>query len=699
MVTSFSRVMWRLGHICSATVFTLLLLSGCRSFVLPPDTGLSRPFPLRDDTIPTVIDSTNTLGLGSVITYALGTSPRIHRFSARVGTAAGDLAKASTLESPEVRFGTGKSQRESRGWDAQTESGTSVRTGSEATTATEHGLEHGQSERSVYGVFEETSQSTQISQSDSAGSKTSRQESQFEAASQSQDGGNRAENGFTLGLRFSPPNPWERRAAISAAEAGQLTAQAELIDEEYRLVFDILEAAIRLAYQQRLVTLSGALVLECENVRANIEAPASQGFIPRTDYVDICLRTAAAQANTENLAASTAGLEQEFRRLAGVGPERVDLAWIKANAIYRPTSTNGFSETRDEHLERAWKRPDVLAAYWHLRRCQSESKESRARRYPWLSHVAASYSRWSSTSGYDRLFIKQRDESSWSSQFSTSQQETFQNKERWTSLGEYETGSSTEIENEVGRSAGTSSETGLSSGLAWGGEDSSGDEWWVEFGIEIPIFEWLSREETTRRQVALDAQRMFDATLARAREEIRLTSKALLSSRAEHVVALGRVPAEVKKLNELAAVSRTQGLTGELEALRIRERSIELTLRLMERGMGSALVELDFCRAAGIIPGQETYEDAPVRLGSVDQKRMAPETEAARLSKEARSVEKKANTTAAEKAKRVVAAANKNRPKVDPALLDLMQRQQARWSEQFKEIDRRALSDGSRRQE
>ena len=73
----------------------------------------------------TTLLSTNPISLAEAVEYALETNPRLRLLADRCDRELGELAGATTLASPEARFGFGRARQTEVGASSQTESGSS----------------------------------------------------------------------------------------------------------------------------------------------------------------------------------------------------------------------------------------------------------------------------------------------------------------------------------------------------------------------------------------------------------------------------------------------------------------------------------------------------------------------------------------------------------------------------------------------
>lgn len=396
--------------------------------------------------------------------------------------------------------------------------------------------------------------------------------SDYTSSSHTADVGDQSEDSLRLGLRYFPPNPWLLAAAGGAAHAMRWMAQAKLVEEEHDIICDTVEAAVQIAYGERALRLHEAFSAECRALYEELQRAAEAGDLPRTDLVDARVRLASADAAREREAARLASWRQKFRMSAGVDPDRVVLRSVEAGAICPVTLTNGAPQVSALARTLARQRPDVLAAHWNRLRYQQEWREARAAGYPWLNHVEGAYTRWDTSDHRERTVEKSSRETDVTS----------------------ELGSITETEHESG--------TDYSTESSFGSADV--DEWWLGVSVDLPIFEWFSRQSGERHSALAEAQRGYEVGRARAEREIVMASQVLQKSRTELDTLHRSFERDRREIEQLAEISAAEGLAGRLDALRLRERSTEIAILSLDRATAVALDELQFCRASGLAPGQ-----------------------------------------------------------------------------------------------
>ncbi len=548
--------------------------------------------------------------LTATILRALKTNPRIRMLESRVRRAEGAVAEAGTARSPEIRIGAGRDTGTSRMRSARTESGSGTSTGWETTGVTGTGSSQRDSTQTEFGWITETSHRDETTQFGSTRSEASQSQSRSQSSTSTTGRDDGHEDGLSLGLRISPPNPWLLRATVGTARAERWLAHAELRKEELALVHDLTETAVELAHTERMRGTAREWVNTCRRLRDRVAAAAGAGDAPRSDAIDASLRLAGAESDERRLEARLASLRREFRRMSGVDPAGVSLAHL-ASGVHRIIPEMPEATTVDEWVELLVdQHPDVQMAGWNQARTRGEWLQARARRYPWLSQIVFTYDWWEQQEARSRRFEQESfqitDESTVYTEERTDSGTSFETRGPWetesstTQGSETRTGTSTSRELEHETSRGTDATT----------SEGTREEWWIEARMEIPLFEWFSGEVDLRRDAKLGADQAASDIRESSRRETRSAFDTASESVMTSVAALAQATRETRDLERMAELSERQGLSGEMEALRIRERIAEARMRTVEQVMQSVLDELEFCRRAGLVPTVHPRETA-----------------------------------------------------------------------------------------
>lgn len=621
----FSRARQKSWHPSPmAFAATVLLCGGCASTgALDQMTAVS-PVAEMDLASVTAPPDGQTIELSKAVIYALASNPKISALRAAVHRAGGNAAEAATPRSPEFRFGFAREDESSRGWAHETETGSNRRSGTEADIRHETDSETMISERWQSGALEETATRTRNMTADGWGDESSFRRSRYRDTAYTADIGGQSEDSLRLGIRYFPPNPWLMAAAGGAARAARCMAQAELVEKEHEVICEMIEAAIQIAYGQRVLRIHEAFATECRIFYEDIQKASEGGQLGRMDLVDVRLRLASAEADKERAADRLASWKQKFRMIGGIDPESVVLTPVEAGAICPLKLTAGSAESAAVVRTLARQRPDVLAAHWNRLRYEQEWKEARASGYPWLNHVELAYTRWDIFDQRQRTVDKSWNESGTSSQSSVSGETRNETEQTQTSNGETETGVGQGSRSVISSSSGEEADKGSGRSKEYSAASADADEWWVGLSVDIPIFEWLSKQSGERHKGLVEAQRGYELGRARAEREILMAGDVLRQSRANFERLHASFEKDRNDIEELAEASARTGVDGRLDALRLKERSTELAILTLDKATGVALDELQLCRVSGLAPGQrvvvppsaaESQDAAPQKTG------------------------------------------------------------------------------------
>ncbi len=607
-------------HIMPAMVM-FCILSGCRS--VPPS-----DFTLKTSALDPVYSQvplldpqdTNTVSVKEAILHALRSDADINELAARCHRAAGDLIGLKP-ESPEIRLGYERSHDDRRGWALGEEVGNRIQTGEQRTSGsgTQTSIDRDLTSRTSPGALINPTQTTvedSITRESSRSSEyeTFRSESFSSRNSADLDFQRQKEDGISVALRVRPPNPWLLSAEKQAGKSVQTIAEAELLVREQQLACDIVEASLRLHYQQSMLRLQTSFVARVAPVHDRVRKAFEKGSLTSEDYADGCRLMSAALAKQHRLESEVADLESSLRQLAGVDPSRLDLAALRKAAIIPGSVPKNQADDNTWASSLLASHALVLRAQWTLHLMESEWKKSQAAGIPWASRLIAGYSWWDGT----RYGYRTYERSGFETQTTTSQSTRNETEISNTQGTEYEapsgdvtdhTGTGQQSSKARRESTETQQETSNNSGSESSNARDDGDEWWVEVGVEIPIFEWLSGESRVRKQAAKAAREAFERVQQRvysyilsALNSTRRTSDALQQS-------LLRFQSEYASMNQFVSTAKRQGLLGEIRALRVNEELIEMALLSLDCSLREALARIELVRVAGLSPALDPPSD------------------------------------------------------------------------------------------
>lgn len=581
----------------------------------PPAAPLTLDPALAGQAHPAPLASTNKIPLAWAVRHAVSSHPEVNALANRYHRASADAAGIQP-DSPEVRVGYDRGRDTRHGWSEQHERGSRVRSSAETfyesaeqlSTArqfsrAEDGDPLNPAQRSV-----EDSQGRDSSRS--AGTQQTQSQATETEATRAVDRQRQTEDGMSVELRLRPPNPWELRSARAAGRAAATAGEAELLTAERELGCDIVEAAVRLHYHERMARVQRAFAQRAATVRQELEAAFAAGTLAPGDYAPACRAAASARAGQQRLESKAAELRGALLRLTGLEADRLDLAPL-ARAPLCPFPLREVSPGAEAlAASLAAAHPAVLAVRWSGQARQAEWREARAVQRPWFSHLAAGCAWWDGERQGDGTFESYGDESATASRRSA---ETGAESSRSRSIETEQPSGDVTRRAESGRRSSArqtdsteySQETSTRSGFESSRDENDGHEWWVEVGVEIPIFEWLSDETGARRRAAISARHAGERVEARVRQEILAAMAAARAGAGSLRQARRRAENQFARLKPLISAARLQAPAGDLEALRIEESMVEVTLLVLEEAMREALARLEGARAAGLSPALE----------------------------------------------------------------------------------------------
>lgn len=603
------------------TLASSLLLAACSSTApdLPPPISMVLSTPPSASPI---IDSrsTNLLCLEEALLYALQTDMRLSEISIQARRLAGDAASIQPM-SPEIRLSRDQGRSDRRDWSSSKQSTQTQRTGSDRTTGNttqfteENRMSHVDSGDPFDPDRVQTDTSSGVEHARSTESGSSRSHSVGTQASTSNGHLREEEDGMSLELRLRLPNPWQLSSARSAARASQAMTETELVQRERWLACDIAAAAARLHFMRRMQSLRRDFQRSVVTGQERIHRAFLQGALTAADYADNCRFFASAVADEQRTSIRVIELEQDWRRLTGLDPDRVRLAELESAPIWPLDVPTNSAADAAWAAQVAQAHPAVLLSRSNLRRCASEWRETRARTMPWPAFLAAGYGWWDGEGDGLQTFERSGYETRTGTSSSTELE--FEVSRSQNSEMESPTGDRTSTA-ERGRqttvSSSSSTETGKEASTGSGSEKSrrndDGTEWWVVLGIEVPIFEWFSSEGKRRALAVGTAQEMTERLLARIHHDILTTLEFARKSQLAAQQARERLTQSDDILKRIPVQSRTQGIASELAAMRVDASMLELSILQLDSALQDILTRNELARCAGLFPRFSTPSNA-----------------------------------------------------------------------------------------
>ncbi|MCE9616151.1 MAG: hypothetical protein K8T26_17905 [Lentisphaerae bacterium] len=505
---------------------------------------------------------TNGLPLAAVIERTLATHPRLRELRDDVNRRAGDVVEWTSWRSPEILGGVGWGDEMSHRTGTRVESGRRSESGRASSAATTRQLGFTTDKRSRQ--------------------ETSQRDATYRTSREAEERARESESEFEVGLRLFPPNPWLLRGEKDAARAAHDLAEARLWDETQALACDLVEVAVRVHYASRLLAQQAPLVSRARAMLTHMEGAVGREAVALADEMEMAGRAAAAMGDASRIQESIFDLQGAFAQLSGTAVDDVNLDPLRPGALLRLPALNAEPGAESGVRQLARRRGDVLMAVAGHSRAAGEWKMARSRRMPWLGRVELAYSNWD----VDESSIGTFTESGSAAETRRAQSREFRP-------------ATFEVQDEAGW--GTSRETTHGTGTDSAAEERAGDAWWVGAAVEIPVFEWLSRESRVRRAAWQGARASAALVLERAEQDIRAAADLVRATRRHHA-------AQVIELNRLrgrfaaSPPAAEADLATEADALRWQQNLVAFEVRVTEAERRCVLAELAFCRAAGLIP-------------------------------------------------------------------------------------------------
>lgn len=552
------------------------------------------------------------MSLSDAINYALESDPRISALADRCRRDMADIT-AVHADSPEIRIGYEEGEQTEHGWSSGRAVGGSTSSQREYSFGSGQQVQEGtQTSMTDYGDIFDPDQtaienSTSRDNSEFTGTQVSQSTSRETETSSEIDYSKQQDEGLSVELRLKPANPWALRAERKALRSAKSVAEAELLEEEQDLACDILEFATRIHYHRQMAVIQRAFAERAQSVHDKLFKAVSGGGLSQEDYADGCRVSSSALAGQHRLHSRLNEMELAFRELTGLDPHEVDFHELEAASITPYPISDQTDHDSDTVASLMQSHPSILIADSNLKRSKAEWDLARIANYPWATHLGVGYA-WSEGQSYStREFESASDEStrsSSSSQKSQTEWSESESTETETPSGDFTTQTEESIQTGTSesQSVGSEDQRSWSSGSETSGDSYDGTEWWVEVGIEIPIFEWLSGETRARRRVASAADESYDRIYTRTQHQILNALNAARRNKTELSKAKASLDRQLPELKKLAASAWQQGLTGELESLRIEESVVDMLILLLDCSMRESLARIDVVRASGTAP-------------------------------------------------------------------------------------------------
>ncbi len=194
---------------------------------------------------------------------------------------------------------------------------------------------------------------------------------------------------FSMLLRFSIPNPWERKAKIKAAEAAVDAAEWELQAEMLKVTMDVRALYERLSYQAAESRAQKALADQRYQMTS---APGSKTAKAGADAVDADFESVEAQMKAEELRGELAALTGILDVSRILVPEKLPLRRVDVKAIDKPYL-----------LDLAGRLNPISKVLYHkFREAREKANEEGAKRIPFLTFADVGWEHRNAASGADQ---------------------------------------------------------------------------------------------------------------------------------------------------------------------------------------------------------------------------------------------------------------------------------------------------------
>ncbi len=518
----------------------------------------------------------------------------------------------------ETETGTGSEWGEGTDIQHQTESGNRSGVSTETGIETETFTDPLEPDHHAASTGKSTSQSTYQSTSQS-GSKD-----RFARTSSSKtsviSGGNETSDSDTMniGLRVFPPNPWTYTAQRSLAAAEAYMAQAELRHAQVELSFEVATLFSEILYLEEDIKILEQMVMLNKTAHQTSRDLNNQGLVLLEDDMLIWRRY---QASMADLSKTQRNLAEKRRIMAGLVAISLESLQINTNKL---TFFKWKEPAQNKQILCEYaldNRSDIMACRWRIAAAESALKEAKSYRIPWFSHIEASYSRqlqdgfstrWSDSKSETSSKTQSKGDLTGENSGTSSGTQTGSRTETST-----ENSTVTEVDYSSSESSSESSETGTRTRTDSGSESRFGtttesgwqhisdegrsDEWFVGFGINIPIFSWTKSGVKARVAEHMRALDIFDKVCRESAGQVcdwivSIQKTELI--RSQHIEEAGKAKVyleqTIKNMENLNAIEESKLLAMKMDLLQLQRTELELDheCRIASIGLESALGQI-----------------------------------------------------------------------------------------------------------
>jgi outer membrane protein TolC len=574
---------WRAG----GTLLAAALLAGCATSDLPPRPPSRAPAPAAAPAPRPARGGPWTIE--EAVERALACSSQIQALRAAVGVSEQRRRAATDIADPELRLG----------WGQDSSDGLRERT-STRTTITE-------------GTSDQTSVSTQTKTSDTVSSGGAPQSSAVSAqtVTTAETGGTQgtasrtlvtsgrttdAGEGWRIDARFFVPNPWLVLPRVSARKAEIRASQADLHAAEWLLACEVRRLCVDLNYLNRDQALAGVLVCLSGDMLKAMRARTEQGMATAADVVTAARRHVQTQDGFDQARQRCRMAQRDLAALLDLPPAALQMATNLAAVSAADQAGLAFELAESTAFQ---QRADLAALRWRALAARSAHREARNVRLPWIKEISASY-----RAAHGRTWGTDIAGGSEFGSSTTTRSATGAGRSQRTETGADGTADLTrerisETEQNVSHDSSFQSidETTV---LA---DRSDGEEWWVGFALDVPIFSWVKNHadevllaqckladvnaSAGMRQVSREVRDAIDELEESQRQQARYETEVapLIAEMRQTLAALGDAPNAMPDQVAATEMQMVDSLRLELAA----RRRYHLALLHVDRASGVAL--------------------------------------------------------------------------------------------------------------
>ena len=196
-------------------------------------------------------------------------------------------------------------------------------------------------------------------------------------------------DGYRIGLRFYPPNPFVNRRAVSAESANVLASIAELVHAQWELAIQVRTLFIQMHFLAQEQALTEELVSTYRQALNMTRQRLKRGESTVDEATRAQRRYLESLSDHDETRRAFGQARRELASLAAVDVEQLDID-VQPNDIKRidftAMNTDQLINTAIHH------RRDLAALYWRTREAEDRLSGQKATRLPWPDFIQGRYS-------------------------------------------------------------------------------------------------------------------------------------------------------------------------------------------------------------------------------------------------------------------------------------------------------------------